>query len=252
MRGFMKDVFFETAFTQDAVPSYRCPVCMEGDLIKEEFVSESTAVTKKNSENDWWEPDYDEYVFRLTLKCPRCNELVFVHGDGYVDQEITMESEDEWTRAWVCYYRPKNFFPPLKFIKCPVATPRTVQESLGSAAALYYSHPSAACNYLRMAAEDILTSLGVPSSTPEEYVSLAQRIKKLDNKSAEYLLLDAVRWLGNVGSHSGSTIKHEDAKDAFSLIDLLIEEIYSDRKKKIHELAEAIRTNKGPVSSRGF
>lgn len=47
MRGFMKDVFFETAFTQDAVPSYRCPVCMEGDLIKEEFFSESTALTKK-------------------------------------------------------------------------------------------------------------------------------------------------------------------------------------------------------------
>ncbi|HDQ4152932.1 DUF4145 domain-containing protein [Pseudomonas aeruginosa] len=248
----MDDVYFNTAFTQDAIPSYKCPACMKANLVEEEFMPSCTAYTRIHRGEDWWGPECEELIFRLTLKCPRCDDLVFVHGDGYIDEEITTEGEHDWSKRWVSYYQPKNFFPPLKFIDCPAATPREVQASLNSASCLYYSHPAAACNCLRMAAEDILTSLGVAIPEAGEFVSFGNRIKQLPEKSTEYNLLDAVRWLGNAGSHSGSKITHKDAEHAFTVIDLLIEEVYSDRKKKIHELAAAIREHKGPVGFRGF
>ncbi|MDT4870378.1 hypothetical protein FQZ97_1054550 [compost metagenome] len=169
-----------------------------------------------------------------------------------MEEEYDVDSEERWSRYWVKYLRPKNFFPSLKFIICPPATPKEVQANLEAAAALYYAYPSASCNSLRMAAEEVLTSLGVPEPPPGEFVSFGNRIKKLPEDSNEYNLLDAIRWLGNEGSHSGSSITHKDAEHAFEVIDLLIEECYSDRKKKIHELAAAIRKHKGPVGSRGF
>ncbi|MNN88179.1 hypothetical protein D3C81_2058310 [compost metagenome] len=98
-----------------------------------------------------------------------------------------------------------------------------------------------------MAAEEILNALGVERSTKENYISLGNRIKKLPEESNEFVLLDALRWLGNDGSHSDSIINHSDVEKAFSIIELLVEELFSDRKHKIRELAALIRENQGPV-----
>ena len=248
----MKPEVFIREFAQEDVPEYPCPSCGKSKLYKKAFVSESNAATKRNGGSEDWEPDWDEYVFSLTLECKGCLETVFVSGDGYVDEEIDVDEHENWSRQWVVKYRPKYFFPPLRFIEYPQATPREVKENVDSAAALFYAHPAASCNALRMAAEEVLTSLGVAEPGVGEFVSLANRIKKLPEDSAERNLLDAIRWQGNDGSHSKSMITHADAEDTFNLMNLLIEEVYSDRKRKIQELAKAINEHKGPVRLRGF
>lgn len=248
----MKPEVFVREFAKEDVPAYPCPSCGKSELSDKAFVSESSGATKRNSGSEEWEPEYDEYVFSLTLACPRCLETVFVTGDGYLDEEIDVDQYDNWSRQWVVKYRPKYFFPALRFIEYPQATPREVKENVDSAAALFYANPAASCNALRMAAEEVLTSLGVAEAGIGEFVSLASRIKKLPEDSAERNLLDAIRWQGNDGSHSKSIITHADAEDTFNLMNLLIEEVYSDRKRKIQELAKAINEHKGPVRMRGF
>lgn len=243
----MDNLYFSTSFSEGNIPEYRCPFCLNASLVKEDLSIHSTASSNRNRHEDWWEYEHEETVFRLILRCPRCDELVFAHGDGFIDEEFDVDSEEQWSRYYVQYIRPKNFFPPLKFIICPPATPKEVQAHLETASSLFHAYPSASCNSLRMAAEDILTSLGVPEAKPGGFLSFGNRIKKLPDSSNEYNLLDAIRWLGNEGSHSGSKISHEDAGHAFEVIDLLLEECYGDRKKKIHDLAAAIRKHKGPV-----
>lgn len=248
----MKPEVFVREFSKEEVPGYPCPSCGQSGLSNKCFVSESSGATKTNTGRDGWEPEYDEYAFSLTLECKRCLETVFVTGDGYLDEEIDVDQYDNWSRCWVAKFRPKYFFPALRFIECPKATPREVRDSIDSASALFYAHPAASCNALRMAAEEVLTSLGVAEAGVGEFVSLASRIKKLPEDSTERNLLDAIRWQGNDGSHSKSIITHADAEDTFNLMALLIEEVYSDRKRKIQELAKAINEHKGPVRLRGF
>ena len=248
----MKPEVFIREFAQEDVPEYPCPSCGKSKLSKKAFVSETNAATKRNGDSEAWEPDWDEYVFSLTLECKGCLETVFVSGDGYVDEEIDVDEHENWSRQWVVKYRPKYFFPALRFIEYPKATPREVKENVDSAAALFYANPAASCNALRMAAEEVLTSLGVAEAGVGEFVSLASRIKKLPEDSTERNLLDAIRWQCNDVSHSKSIITYADAEDTFNLMNLLIEEAYSDRKRKIKELAKAINEHKGPVRLRGF
>ena len=248
---FVNDDYFRTAFSLDNFPSYQCPGCHSANLHKIDFLTEQTAASKRESSEYWWQPDYEMSIYRMTLKCPKCDAIVHSHGDGIIEEEYEEDPSQGWSKIWISYLRPKNFFPPLKFIDYPIATSKGVQEALDIASAMYYSHPAASCNYLRIAAEEILTSLGVPEAEPGKFVTFSSRMKSIPESSSVYGLLDALRWLGNDGSHAGTSITHLDAEDAFRVIDLLVEEVYSERKNRIHELAAAIREHKGPIRSRG-
>lgn len=92
-----------------------------------------------------------------------------------------------------------------------------------------------------------MNSMGIKRSTNGRFMSLGDRIKLVPEKSTEHVLLDAIRWLGNDGSHSDSIINHSDVEQAFSIIELLVEELFSDRKVKVQEIAQLIRDQKGPV-----
>ena len=247
----MNQDLFITDVTGSDFPTYPCPSCEKQDLRKVSFLSVESGATKKNRGEDWWEPEYDEHIFNMTMECSSCGETVFATGDGYIDEEVEIIREDHWERNYVLRHRPKYFFPALKFIECPAATPKEVQRNLESASSIYFSNPASACNSLRIAAEGIMTSLGVPEPEPGDFVSFGNRIKALAEESVEYKLLNAIRWLGNNGSHADTLITHKDAQDAFEVMDFLIEEVYSDRKKKINEIASLINEHKGPVRLRG-
>ena len=248
----VNEVFFVKEFTKTEIPNYPCPSCGATELVNKSFICEENAATRRNKGDEDWEPEYNEYVFSLKLECSKCFETLFVSGDAYTDEEIEINSETDWSRYYIVKFRPKYIFPSLKFIDCPNATPKEVKGSVDAAAALYYGHPTACSNTLRIAAEDILTSLGVPEAEPGKYISFGHRVKELPEESTERTLLEAIRWLGNDGSHSKSLITHADAQDAFEVMNLLIEEVYSDRKKKIQELAKVINQHKGPVRLRGY
>jgi len=248
----MKQDYFETEFVQNNFPKYDCPSCKKSELVVSEFKSTENGYTKRNRSDKEWDFEWDQHLFSATLECKGCRETVFCTGDGFVDEEIDEIGHGSISRSFFVSYRPKFFYPSLKFIAFPIATPKEVQESINTACAVYHSFPASACNSLRIAAEDVLTSLGVAEPEAGEYISLAKRSKDLPENSQERVLLDAIRWLGNDGSHSKTLITHRDAQDAFVVMDLLIEKVYSDREMKIQELAKAISEHKGPVRRRGL
>lgn len=243
----MDDAVFKTMFNEGQVPKYKCPACRKEALAPVDFVCCESAETLSNKENPFWDDLNNEYVFRMTLFCQSCKQTIFSHGDGFLDQDHELDGDDEWKSIWTRYFRPQAFFPSLVFIDFPSGTPEEVRKNLAVAASLYHSSPASACNSLRMAAEEILTSLGAPKPNVGKFIPFGTRIKHLSETSNEYVLLDAIRWLGNDGSHSGSVINHSDAEQAFRIVDLLVEETYSERKKMVQELAKQINESKGPV-----
>lgn len=77
-------------------------------------------------------------------------------------------------------------------------------------------------------------------------LSLHRRIQIFGHKDAELASpMQAVRWLGNEGSHPGS-LKKDDLLDAFEMVEHLIDEIFEKRRKTIQEIAKAVIRAKGP------
>ena len=81
-------------------------------------------------------------------------------------------------------------------------------------------------------------------------MSLHDRIKLLPKKYQDIQeIFLAVKWLGNAGSHSGTTVSSDDVLDAYELMEKLLTEVFDDKSNKIKELAREINKNKGPSKS---
>lgn len=241
-----------SAFTKGQIHRYACPYCSKGELSLEgEFNSKETVASIAEHDTDYWDPDFIRLIFSCTLQCIMCKERVFVVGDGYVNEEYEVDQHGGWDRDFIEYFQPAYFHPPLQLIEVPASTPEKVSGHLTTAFASFFSSPAICCSSIRSAGEEILTALDVPlhHEADSRYLPFAQRIKNLgEERESVRKLFDAIRWLGNFGSHSGSQLESGDALSAFKIMELLLEEIFSDRKKKIQELADAINSNKGPIS----
>lgn len=248
-------------FQSDAIHAYRCPTCGVGILkLHGELSHEESVETKKLHAEEWFEVDHVRLNFACTLRCTSCEEKVFVVGEGSVTEHCY---EDEnlpngWGSDVIKSFTPTFFQPPLQLIDYASDTPEDVVLSLVKASAVYFSNPSACCNNIRIAAEEVLSSLGVPerSDSNGARLSFKHRIDRLPvEREQANILFDALRWLGNHGSHAGAGITKEQALEAFELIELLLEEVFSNRRRELRELAQAINNAKGPIQTvdlRGF
>lgn len=248
----MDKKILKSVFTSNSIHRYTCPYCNKGELrLEGNFNSQETIASKAEHGKDYWEPEFVRLIFSCTLKCSSCDELVFMVGDGFVEEEHFEHPDGGWDRGYAEYYRPSYFHPVLQLIEFPANSPEEVIAPLKTAFASYFSSPASSCNSIRTAAEEVLTTLGVPRQpeSGEGYLSFGRRIQMLgeDNQSVR-ALFDAIRWLGNYGSHPGTQVEFEDALNALEIMELLLEEVYSDRKRKIQDLAAAINSLRGPIS----
>lgn len=236
-------------FAGAGVPAYRCPYCEMGALQLDGALESHQTEASKKDQKHGWNPDLVAITFACKLKCSSCSDVVFVSGSGGVDIDHEVDSEGELVSKWVTYHNPKFFYPPLKLIVCPDKTPYLVKVQVEAACALYFSQPDSCCNSIRAAAEEILNDLKVDlKDSSGGFISFSARINKLPpERDSVKALFNAIRWLGNHGSHPGSMLKRSDALDAFEILNLLLEELYSDSRLNARELAKRIIIAKGPV-----
>lgn len=239
----------EYGFTASSIPAYGCPHCEEGILQLDGKLESHETEASKKAQDYGYDPDLVVLTFCGKLACSACSEIVFVTGTGGADFEHDIDENGEWTSNWVSYYNPRFFYPPLKFVTCPEKTPPLVKARIWSACEAFFCQPDSCCNSIRAAAEEVLTDLKIQlEKKGGGFLSFSDRINLLPaEREAVKALFNAVRWLGNHGSHSGSSLSRSDALDAFQVIDLLLEELYSERRLEVQELAKRINDAKGPV-----
>lgn len=239
-------------FSPHYVPRYRCPHCNVGHLmLLGEFFSQETERSKAEHSQEWWDPEMIRRVFSCTLKCGSCDELVMMVGEGRTyfvphldyDGQCHVECED--------FYYPKFFCPSLKIISYPKPTPDDVRIHIDRACTLFFSSPDACANSIRSAAEVVLTHLNVPSvNNRGKFMRFVDRIEKLDDDKKDIkTLFNAIRWLGNYGSHGDDALEPRAALDAFIILDHLLDELYGERQK-VMALAADINECRGPSSRR--
>lgn len=223
---------FKEKFSSNDYTVYSCPHCNEDSLkVDVEKIITYQTVESKQAENDevaCLNPDeFYHSVFTGTLTCENnyCQGIVTYAGNAYVDIDYS-EYPDE---KYITYYYPQVFFPHLKYFKIPSNCHREVEYSLNEAFSLTLLSPSSAANKVRASIENLLHFHFNIRSTDDQgvFISLHKRLEDFSKRESELSqIVNAIRWIGNEGSHGISSIKVKDIFEAYEFMQHVLDNIY--------------------------
>jgi hypothetical protein len=204
-------------------------------------------------DHEAWEPEWVESRFVCLLQC-LCGEFVAVVGPHGLEQGFTGPVDDPEV-DYVDYYEPLMFEPPLRIINIPSGVPSDVNEQILQSFRLFWCDPDAASNRIRIAIESLLDFRGVKRTSINKNrkrvkLKLHARIE-LFGQMGEPLSanLMAVKWLGNAGSHSSTTVTRDDVFDAYEIMEFVLSEMYDPARKRVARLTKDINKTKKPRSA---
>lgn len=244
------------AFTENGFSYFTCPHCMRGNLEAKKVIvieSNESRILQKNPE---WEPCWVSGVFHAALECTSgsCAETVVCIGD-YVYDWVDKWEDNEPSGDYQPYYSPRFFYPNLKLFKVPERVPEKISNVLDESFSLFFCNPSSAANMARIALEKTLDHLKVRTFSSKtgkrNRLSLHNRLDHLPDKfSEEKHLFEAIKWLGNAGSHDNKGIDHKSLELCYAIFEKLLIKIFSTENEKIDKLAKEVNKRKGPIKSR--
>ena len=221
------------------LPVWKCPYCKTGTLHldDDDFRHEETDESKTDRDDPNWEPDWIKYTFTAFLQCTNCNDQTAVIGEGksksYTDQqtgEILVDKE----------FMPKYFCPTLPLFELPPETPEKVRTHIHESFSLAWADFSAAGNKLRISIERLIDEI-----SPKSKGNLHQKIENLKEPWNEIKeQLEAIKWLGNNGSHEAKLDEYDTAF-AYKVLKIILEKIY-DSNEDVEKLVQRVNSAKGP------
>lgn len=248
-------------FSEKEIPAFPCPRCTSGTMRLHKTgvrMLEGDHAQRHRAGPDF-EPDNQEYRFTAFLQCDdnRCGEVASMAGDL-----VSVEHEDEtYGGVLIDVLRPAAIVPAPPIIRAPPKTPKTVRAPLAVAFRLYWADPSSSANKLRASVEALLTDRGIPRYNKPKpgkkraMLSLATRIDKYGLKltggttggkaPSQKVLLNALRWVGNAGSHEGAGVEHSLLLHAFEIHEHVLEVVYGKRTDSLEKIAKALVNSKG-------
>lgn len=246
MQQFKRDLYENAAFEGEKMKGYSCPDCGSTPLQQEAF--------ERYHRDDGSHPDFDHTWVTLTfsarLKCfnQACGRIVHCVGTGYVEEG---HEEDEENGGWKNYYydvfEPTFFEPPLVIFEVPDACPDTVAICLRDSFRVFFASPTGALNEARSAIELLLDAQKIPRTKPTGgKLTLADRIDWLSTDTSSTTpispyadILDAVRALGNLGSHKNDVTPSE-VLDCYRITMHLLDKLYSSREQEVDEITRSV------------
>jgi hypothetical protein len=203
-----------------------------------------------------FEPEQIVGRFAAVLTCVGCKADIGIAGEYRVQDDRHIDPEFGEGGDYVEYYRPRYFTDSPRLIECPPATPVAVLNEIAGSFQQYWSDPNSCANRIRSSVELLLTDQRVPKSSGRDkegrwkFLKLHSRIERFaqfQQALAEKLM--AVKWLGNAGSHSDS-LDQDDLLDGYEILAFVLDELYSDRKRRVESLTRSINRRKAPRSHR--
>lgn len=249
----VKRALWREPLTKTYVPLWHCPTCAGGYLKQKpnSLQFHETSQSREAHSHEAWDPEWIEYRFSVLLLCnnEKCQEPVTVLGKGKVD---LVQTADEGDYEYVESFYPEHVAPSPDLIEIPDNYPEEVSDALKRAFVASWSDFSAAGNHIRVAVERLLDHLKEPKtkvgkSGKRERLNLHTRIDALarrDKELSDSLL--AVKWLGNVASHTDD-LSQEDIFDALDILDVILGDLFVRHRARVKKLVAAINKNKGPA-----
>lgn len=238
-------------FDENNWPHIKCPFCKLGQLAPDKITSVESVKSKAARAQPDWDPFWIHGIFSALLKCTNCNSEVFAQGLMGVDI-IDVDPYENGMKYSTCY-KVKYFSEPLDIMSFPKGCSDEVKSRVNEVSNVLWINPDAATNRLRVAIDELLTALKIPRNQKNkksqwEKLSTHARIQLLKKKNVDAAsLLEAVKWIGNDGSHDKG-LSVSDVLDGIQLYNRALNLIYDRSDQVLIKKAAAINSRKGVKS----
>lgn len=237
-------------------PALPCGACATGTLIVDEPVGLETGRSKRLGTHEGWEPDWIEGFFTASARCSNvvCGETAVIAGEMSVDTATPpyREPADYPPDQYDTYFRLRYVEPALRIVKLFELCPDGLSAAVRAASRVLFADPPSAAGRLRTAVEILLTDIGIAEQgATGNRLSAHQRIDELRKTRSEHVevadLLEAVKWLGNTGSHTIDSPGLADVLEGVELLERAVALIYDTSGARLLAIAKQISTHRGPV-----
>lgn len=239
-------------FASQAWPQTPCPNCLAGQLSPEQIDLQQSHVSEQNRSHEDWEPEWIEGFFRAVLRCgnPQCKEVAVAVGEYRVGLVADQRRDYDYDEFLLLRF----VIPALPLMTFPAKCPEIVRKRVTEASQVLWTDPSAAANRLRLAIEDLLTAEKIPKTTLKNGkrtpLKTHDRIVKLKQTHQEAGdTLEALKWIGNQGSHEDS-LSTTDVLDGAELLEHAIKLLYDTSAGEIARRVQQINKRKGLARKR--
>ena len=235
--GEKRDLWVEE-FELDGMPPHSCPRCRHGyisivpDTLHEETIADSQRYLRE-TDND---PEFDYRRFSCLLRCNNrdCQEVIVMAGKSRHELYFVEEIGE---MKYKTLYAPTFIQPGPMLADIPIGTPKPVDDALRDGFTLFWSDLGSSANKLRIAAERLMDAKKVPTTQLNRHRKRV--LRNLSNRIDFYaqanphhkLFLDALRWVGNQGSHTGD-VDRDDLITGYELMQEGLRELYGAKYRK--------------------
>lgn len=198
-------------------PDLPCPACGSPSVYdRDSLIRYETAASR---------PRYEEYVVTCRFLCNTCREQIIMTGKGY--NENTLWGDEGYCSSNRIFYTPLFFTPTVHLFVIPAGCPPDVRHEVVKSFSLFWHDIDSCVNKLRQALEWVVggCATGRPASPagkekPVSEPTLHERIESFKKKNRKVReMLEAVKWIGNKGSHAGHELLVNEAWDAYELLE---------------------------------
>jgi hypothetical protein len=216
---FNRKLWKEAFPSQYDVPALPCPRCRDGNLHQIPGSFRELPTERQNLEDQVKRP-----LFMMGYGCVQCFEHVAVIGNSRHESPSLV---------------PKAIYPAPPIIEFPAKTPPEVIRELKISFGLFWNDLGSCANKLRVSVERVLDHFGSSGRTLYERIGEFQ--KTYPEQAA---IFDALRQVGNVGSHSGDNSR-ATILDAFEVYEYALFELFGSHREYFNSLRKKIVARKG-------
>lgn len=240
---------WKLSLAETYAPKWPCPTCSSGTLgLKRDTLHyEVTGGLRRSSYDEHSDIMEINFTFSTLLECSNCNEKLSCCGVGGYEPMDVIDEDGSISTNYEIYFVPKYFSTPMKIFLPPAECPNAVKEKLRRSFAVFFCDLSAAANLVRQCVEEIISNSGTEPKDPQvKYVSLEKRICRYRNRNPENAdRAEALKWIGNFGSHPRA-INKDDLFDAYDILEVLLEDLYVGHQRSVRDMVERINESKAP------
>lgn len=228
-------------------PRLPCGSCDVGEL--RVGTASEIDVAARYRDHPGWEPDWIHGFFTLSAECSNrdCQGVAVIFGDMKVDADV--DERGHWHGEHDTFYRIRYVDPPLALVRVPSRCPDDVSNAIADASRLMWIDSGSTANRLRTVVELLLTALGVrKTTTGRKRMTTHARIEALRTTRPDVAdVLEAVKWIGNVGSHAEAPTT-KDVLEGAALLEHSLKLVYDTSDKEIARLAKRVNKRRGRPS----
>lgn len=242
-----------TRFHEDATIAWPCPNCNNPALTfdKKKFIHDETVETKDMQKNEeYWEFEWITYNVTGAFICNNCKNQTMFTGTATVQHYQGYDQfTDEYEEGYYKVYEPLFFQPPLNIFIIAENCPETVKDEIINSFRLFWFDLSSCANKIRVALEILMDTQKVKKTSivsgKKKRITLHNRILEFKKKNAEVAsYLEAIKWIGNSGSHIG-TLERVDILEAYQLLEFSLQKLFSNKESEIKKITKEIIARKG-------